>query len=567
MYPARSLALLAGGQLRAFVLLAGGLLRCGPLQEPLAGSCGGLAVEIGQLQGTGSVSPRQDERATVEGVVTLVTPEAEPPGFYLQSTHAGDLGGSDGLFAQASKDALWSLHPGQLARVRGRVTELDGTTALSELELIEPCGVEKLEPLAVALGDADQAERWESMLVESEETWTLIDSSQLESADRVLVSAHGRSYGAGHPLGPPRPRWALSGLGAELGGWLRAGLVSEHLRLGARVHGLSALVQAGSPPLLVATVPLAFDAPRTPAPAQRPPATVRVVALNLDNYFSQPGSRGARSATELERQRAKLVTLLQQLDADILALSELGNAEFVDGTGGAGASLAELLDALDAAAPGEPAYRVSESAASPGGVLRAAIAYRTRLLQPAGQAWFAADAAFRRAPLLQRFESASGAFTLAVVHLKSKVCSGAAEIVGPEGCGAEQRLSEARALLRVLSALPADEAERALVIGDFNADVLEAPLLELRSGGLVDLLSGLPPSERYTYVFEGSASQLDHALAGTALAARLRGAHIWHINADEPALLGYELAHAARAYSRDARRSSDHDPIVVDLAP
>jgi predicted extracellular nuclease len=293
-----------------------------------------------------------------------------------------------------------------------------------------------------------------------------------------------------------------------------------------------------------------------------------VAALNLDNYFSELGSRGADSELELERQRAKLASVLQQLDADILALSELGNSTAGNTAArGAPASLTELLDDIAAATPDELAYRVSTSIASPEGTLRSAIAYRGRQLRAAGDSWFASDPAFRRAPLLQRFESAGGSFTLAVVHLKSKVCSGAVELVGPEGCGAEQRLEEARALLRELSALPAAQAEETLVIGDFNSDVLEAPLLELKAGGLLDLFVGLSPAERYSYVFEGEAAQLDHALAGSTLAARLRGAHIWHINADEPALLGYELSHPNRAYTADPRRSSDHDPIVVDLAP
>src|SRR5688572_17143376 len=241
---------LAGSQLR-LALLAGALLRCGPLLDPLAVSCGGAALEIGELQGPGNDSPHQRERATVEGIVTRVTPEAEPPGFFLQSARPdGDPLSSEALFVHATEDAL-ALRPGQRVRVRGRVVELDGTTALSELELSEPCGTAQLAPTPAVLGDADDAERWESMLVASAETWTLIDTTQLESADRVLVSAHGRPYGAGHPLGQlPAPHWALAGLGAALGGWLQAGTVSEHLRLGARLRGLSALVRAGSPPLL-----------------------------------------------------------------------------------------------------------------------------------------------------------------------------------------------------------------------------------------------------------------------------------------------------------------------------
>lgn len=561
--PAGSFARLPSAPLGCAVLCI--CLSCGPLGEPAATRCAGLVTEIGALQGTGSSSPRVRERATVEGVVTLVTSAAALPGFFLQSPRADDdPRSSEALFVQASGDWLRALAPGHLVRVRGRVAELDGRTSLSELELLEPCGEAELAPLSVELGDAEEVERWESMVVRSAETWTLIDTTELERSGRVLVSAHGRSYAAGHPLGQaPRAHWALAGLAEALGDWLQAGTVSERLRLGARMTGLSARVEAGSPPLLIPLSPVAFRAPAAPAAPPRPADALRVAALNLDNYFSELGSRGARTQLELERQRAKLVSLLQELDADVLALSELGNPP-ATGSDAAGTSLGDLLAALDTA-PGELGYRVSERADHRGTVLRSAIAYRTRQLQPAGEAWFASDEAFTRAPLLQRFDSARGSFTLAVVHLKSKLCNGGAELVGPEGCGAVQRLAEARALLRVLSALPPSEADSALVMGDFNADVLEAPLRELRAGGLLDLLAGLPAADRYSYVFEGRASQLDHALGGPALAGRLRGAHLWHINADEPALLGYELEHATRAYAPDARRSSDHDPLVIDL--
>lgn len=544
------------------------LLCCGPLAGSPTDRCGGALGELGELQGEGN-GPRQHQQVTIVGVVTLVTADALGPGFYLQSTRSdGNPHSSGGLFVLASEGSLHALAPGHRVRVRGRVAELEGRTTLTELELLERCGSAALEPTDVALSDAEEVGHLDGMLVRSTETWTLIDTAQLESSGRVLISAHGRSYAAGHPLGQePRRHWELSGLAEGLGSWLEAGTVSEHLRLGARVSGLTALVDAGSPPRLLSSSPLGFRAEPTPPAPARSPNTLRVAGLNLHNYFSALGSRGARNELELERQRAKLVSLLQQLDADVLALSELGN-QTEDGASSVlgGTSLADLLSALDAASAGQLAYRVSERTDSPRSPLRSAIAYRSGPLQPAGDAWFANHEAFTRAPLVQRFGSTGGDFTIVVVHLKSKLCTGAAEVVGPDGCGAQQRLDEASALLRLLSELPASEAESTLVLGDFNADALEAPLRELRAGGLLDLLGHVPAAERYSYVFEGRASQLDHALGGPALAARLRGAQLWHINADEPALLGYELEHAARAYAPDARRASDHDPLIIDLA-
>ncbi|MCA3853900.1 MAG: endonuclease, partial [Burkholderia sp.] len=75
----------------------------------------------------------------------------------------------------------------------------------------------------------------------------------------------------------------------------------------------------------------------------------------------------------------------------------------------------------------------------------------------------------------------------------------------------------------------------------------------------------------YSYVFRGEAGNLDHALATSSLAARVKAVHVWHINADEPVALqpvpDYKTAaHRSSYYAPDAYRSSDHDPVVIDMA-
>jgi predicted extracellular nuclease len=151
------------------------------------------------------------------------------------------------------------------------------------------------------------------------------------------------------------------------------------------------------------------------------------------------------------------------------------------------------------------------------------------------------------------------------VHLKSKLCNGSPQITGAEGCGAETRRAEARALAATIGALPAPASD-VLLIGDFNSDSRETPLLELQRAGFSDLFAAVAAADRYSYAFEGRAMQLDHALASAPLAAALAHAQIWHIDADEPELLDYGLEHPAAAYHPDERRCSDHDPILVDFA-
>jgi len=77
----------------------------------------------------------------------------------------------------------------------------------------------------------------------------------------------------------------------------------------------------------------------------------------------------------------------------------------------------------------------------------------------------------------------------------------------------------------------------------------------------------------YSYVFDGEAGRLDHALASAGLSAQIVGAHHWPINADEPAMLDYNLEFKQPAcatcgpdyYGATPYRSSDHDPVIIGL--
>jgi predicted extracellular nuclease len=540
-------------------------LGCGPLVEPVATACAEPALDIAELQGNGAVSPLLDQQVEIEGSVSVAPAHSgSSTGFFLQTAAPGAR--SSGIFV--ALDAGDMPAPGERLRVRGRVAELGGVTALTSVERIEPCGRATLSPIDVELGAEADLERWEGMWIRARGDWTLVDSSELERRGELGISPAGRRYAPGHPLAQAPSEsasWTLLGMAEAARAWLRAGSLSEHLRLGARARELTAVVLAGTPPTLLATEPVELRA----APPVPPPAVssseLRVAALNLDNYFVQLGARGARSESELSRQRTKLVAALRQLDADILALSELENqGPGADASTAPPRSLVDLLTALDNELPNELAYSVSESGMDGSDVIRSAIAYRSSRVRASGPAWFARAPEFQRAPLFQSFEVRGRTLSVGVVHLKSKLCSGAGQIIGAEGCGADTRLAQARALAAAVAALP--EPRDVLLIGDFNSDALETPVLELKRAGFSDLFAGVPAEDRYSYVFEGRASQLDHALASDALAAALARAQIWHINADEPELLGYGLEHPPEAYQADARRSSDHDPILVDFA-
>jgi hypothetical protein len=94
----------------------------------------------------------------------------------------------------------------------------------------------------------------------------------------------------------------------------------------------------------------------------------------------------------------------------------------------------------------------------------------------------------------------------------------------------------------------------------------------LRVGGLVNL-----DGSGYSYVFDGQTGSLDHALATPSLVAQITNTGVWHINADEPVILDYNVEFkntlgctavtctSPDFYAATPFRSSDHDPVIVGM--
>ena len=158
-------------------------------------------------------------------------------------------------------------------------------------------------------------------------------------------------------------------------------------------------------------------------------------------------------------------------------------------------------------------------------------------------------------------------FAVVVNHFKSK---GSCPASGPDvdtgqGCWNAKRVAQAEGLLDFVDQLRAADGD-ALVIGDLNAYGEEDPINALTAGGLADLVARVPAASRYSYIFDGEAGYLDHALAIEAFGQRVTSVTIWHINADEPSVLDYNTEFKTQdLYAPTPYRSSDHDPVVVGL--
>ena len=114
----------------------------------------------------------------------------------------------------------------------------------------------------------------------------------------------------------------------------------------------------------------------------------------------------------------------------------------------------------------------------------------------------------------------------------------------------EQRSAQVRELRAFVSQrLEIDPESRIVVLGDMNEHEFRPPMQLLASPPLVNLMTRIGASERYTFNFNGNSQLLDHILVSPSLAGRVTDVAIAHLNTDAAA----------------TERASDHDPVLVRL--
>jgi hypothetical protein len=176
-----------------------------------------------------------------------------------------------------------------------------------------------------------------------------------------------------------------------------------------------------------------------------------------------------------------------------------------------------------------------------------------------------------------------GIFTVAVNHLKSKG-SDCNDVGDPDlGDGAGNcnitRTWAAQALVDWLATDPTGSGDSDfLIIGDLNSYDHEDPIDAIKAGSddilgtaddYTDLVFQFQGEDAYSYVFDGQIGYLDYGLASANLLGQVTGVADWHVNADEPDLIDYDMSFKLPAqdalYASDPYRYSDHDPVIIGL--
>lgn len=460
--------------LRALIVIFATAVPLSALSNPCAN-----ALHPAQVQGAGAASPIAGERVTVQGVVTLVTPNIG--GFFIQAETNGNPNASDGLFIYAPN---LTANQGEQIAVTGEVKEFHGLTELTRVERVQFCATAEL-PAPLLLGPhLKVSEALENMRVKLPET-ILLDNFQLFRVGELVVGTETQQWRLEDasnqrqlttlPWGVPQDATLLANgntvaslIGVLTWRWGQWVILPEH-------------------PLQIT-----HQNWHRPEPEHH---LLRLVSFNMHNAFNGTagnfqGSRGARNQSQWVAQRQKLLLTLNMLNADLLVLQELQHDQ-----GLLTPVLTELTTELEE--QHQRHYKALAPKRRPDDdAITNAILYDPLKLHTVGP--LIQIETRPRPALLQQFKrvDSNEQFWLVAVHMKSR---GSNCVLL---CKAE-RSEELALIITELNAL--DDSNPRILAGDFNTLVKESLWQPLVAQGW----QRLTPSEP-TYWFRGQAQQIDH---------------------------------------------------------
>ena len=566
-------------------------------------------TRISSVQGTGKISPKLNDIVTVEGIVTAdLQGSNEQSGFYMQDDLMDSLiQSSEGIFI---KETVNNVKEGDKVRVSGKVTEEFGQTIISNITDVQILGsnlIVKPTLLKLPLDSIGQLEHYEGMLINVIQPLTVTENYQLGRYGEIQVSSLGRLVNPTNTIDPndinkenntsegnsnASAVLAMQSLNNRSKLLVCDKLSSQNpnpipfmdaiektLRIGSTIDTLTGVMGYGFNSYRV----YPYKGYLKIKYASRPSVPVftgynlKISSLNVLNYFNGDGkgggfptARGAKTAAELVRQKAKIVAAIKAMDSDVIGLMEIEN----DGDSSLSA-LRDLVNAVNAEYGSTVFDLVKDPIGGDGSsgtdAIKVAMIYKKAVLTPFGKSKGYNDSVFTllgRPPLAQSFtlNSNSEKFTVIVNHFKSKGCaanpadSKDLDQNDGQGCFNATRKKQANALLKFVSVLMTNTGDSdVVIIGDLNAYGQEDPMDILRAGGFYDLMG-----ETYSYMFDGQSGSLDHALSSYSMLKAKVGAENWHINCDEPLVIDYTTSFKTQdLYQNSFYRSSDHDPVMM----
>ncbi|HHW84574.1 MAG TPA: ExeM/NucH family extracellular endonuclease, partial [Actinomycetales bacterium] len=587
-------------------------------------ACGDPFTAIYAIQGSGDTSPLVGQTVTTEGIVVGDFQDGGKNGFFIQDeTGDGNDATSDGIFVYYKTAP--DVNVGDKLRLTGSVSEYYGATQItgSSLQLCSTGNSIAPTPVSLPVTTVDDFEKYEGMLVTFPQSLIISEYFNFDRyGEIVLTSDRHMTPTALVEPGPDAVAAAQAYLLDRI--TLDDGRTSQNPDPAIHPNGLEFTMDnlfRGGGTVAGVTGVMDYDHslyrvqlteggtyvdanPRTTEP-DIIESDLKIASFNVLNYFvtldngpdicGPSGTlecRGADDAEEFTRQKAKIVAAMAAINADIFGLMEIEN----DRLTGEGDAVADLVAGINAIA-GTDTYAYIDTGAIGTDAIKQAIIYKPNSVTPVGDYHIldsSVDSRFidtkNRPVIAQVFEDneTGEQFVVAVNHLKSKgscpepgddYYDEMKDIGDGQSCWSPIRLAAAEAMVEWL-ANPTyfPDVEKKLIIGDLNSYDKEDPIDAIKLGSddtadteddYLDLIFELRGDDAYGYVFDGQTGYLDHALANLAMAENIVDVNFWHINADEPDMIDYDMSFKEDAqddlYAPDAYRSSDHDPVIVAL--
>ncbi|WP_380940665.1 Calx-beta domain-containing protein [Sphingomonas floccifaciens] len=548
-----------------------------------------IALSISAIQGAGHRSAYEGQSIVTNGVVTAV----DTNGFFLQSAVGdGDAATSDAIFVFTGTAPAVAV--GDEARVSGIVSEfLGGAGSLTVTQITTPqvavVSQGNALPAAVLIGvngvlppsqvidndglksfdpTQDGIDFWESlegMRVTLDTPQAVSNTSNFGETDVVVshgVGATGMNDRGGITIAPNVDGtidYNPEKIQIDDDSGVFAGFAPNYT-IGDRLSNVTGVVNYAFG---------VYEVVVTEAVTITRDATLEreVTGLRGDANFL---SLATYNVENLDPGDGKFTILASDIvynlrAPDILALQEIQDADGA-GTGSdlSGTVTAQgLIDAIFTTSGLRYAYvevaptTAGSTGGEPGGNIRNGYLYNLdRVSYVTGSAELITADAFAnsRKPLVAQFEFAGQTITTINIHFTSRGGSDAlwGSTQPPTAAGDAQRTAQAEAVKAYVNAeLATDPKLNMAVLGDFNGFYFENALTTLtdaaKGGVFTNLNTLLPAEERYSYMFEGNAQQIDNILVTGGLMPGAR----------------YDAVHLNSQFG--GSRLTDHDPQVALL--
>ena len=344
------------------------------------------------------------------------------------------------------------------------------------------------------------------------------------------------------------------------------------------------------------------ERPAAPGDFSKAGANLTLTSFNVLNYFTDLGEneqgckayrdregkpvtanycnvRGAYSKAAFERQQAKIVAAINELDSSIVGLEEIETSSKFGHD--RDESLKALVQELNKAAGSEKWAFVPSPKSVPADedVIRLAYIYQPAEVTPVGDSsiltgseWFTG---YAREPLAQEWQAVDEAqpvgtkFVTVVNHFKSKGSLATKfenDVDEWQGNNNLLRIAQAQEVTNWVAKEYAGKP--VILLGDLNSYSKEDPILTIEEAGYTSV-ADMFNIQNASYLFGARVGSLDHGLANDLAKDLVVGADVWDVNAMEPLAFEYSRYNynvkADHLFDLTPYRSSDHNPLKMGL--